>query len=387
MRTPKQRRKPTVRPLRGKAARRATKKTGLAALRQASDNSENETSSTDPDFVLRSDNTPQPRVIEFDRPHGSWVPIRHAPFRYQSLSRPLRSSRVEQRETDEYVRSSVKDPLIVRCAVYWENDCFLITYCDDEVETRLSYVFPHEVREVFRSDDGGILPGCERLVGQIESVWTEMERRFRSALTKGHCRLLARCESPHALKFTELSAEMFAQYRIIDWGHGVAESKITPGIRLYALHVDVVRSAAIQESVIENQENVAPETLFNTATARIAELTYAEAQQESVAQRRATLIDEKRKIDLMLKRLGDPTLRVARYFYKEHEEARQCVHITSGLIRDLRIKLYGEKNSEGRLSHPTVVKGRDAAIEMRELEVSREARNYLESKGFFDKLQ
>jgi hypothetical protein len=62
-----------------------------------------------------------------------------------------------------------------------------------------------------------------------------MEYRFRCALARRYCRLLARCGSPHAQQFTEVPADIFSLYQIVDWRNGVAQTQT--GEFLYSLHV------------------------------------------------------------------------------------------------------------------------------------------------------
>jgi hypothetical protein len=192
--------KSTGQPAMVRAALPGQPATALDALKHTSDDIGNEASPVDASFVLRSDNTPQPRTIKLDQPHWSWIPVRYGPFCYQSTSLPFRSSQMTLQEIDEFVRTGVRDQIIGKCTVDRDDYCFQLSYCDKEADIALSYVFPYEIREKFRSNGGDLRAGSELVVVQIESVWTQMEQRFRSALAKGHCRLLARCGSltvPH----------------------------------------------------------------------------------------------------------------------------------------------------------------------------------------------
>ena len=174
-----------------------------------------------------------------DRPDGSWTPLRFAPFRYQANPHPLENPRMSQSRIDGFVRASIKDPSIIECAIHWETICFSISYLshhsDDKDDIDFTHFMPYDARKEFGSPNGDIRDGCEGFVNKIESVWSEMARRFRSAVMMGHCRILARCDRPHALRFTEVAPDVFALFQITDWKSGFAES--AAGDRLYEIHV------------------------------------------------------------------------------------------------------------------------------------------------------
>lgn len=174
-----------------------------------------------------------------DRPDGSWTPLRFAPFRYQANPNPLENPRMSQSRIDGFVRASIKDPSIIECAIHWETICFSISYLshhsDDKDDIDFTHFMPYDARKEFGSPNGDIRDGCEGFVNKIESVWSEMARRFRSAVMMGHCRILARCDRPHALRFTEVAPDVFALFQITDWKSGFAES--AAGDRLYEIHV------------------------------------------------------------------------------------------------------------------------------------------------------
>ena len=187
----------------------------------------------------QSGNKLRPGVVVMDRPDGSWTPLRFAPFRYQANPHPLENPRMSKSQIDGFVRALVKDPGIIECAIHWETICFSISYhshhSDDEDDVDFTHFMPYDARKEFGSPNGDIRDGCEGFVNKIESVWAEMARRFRSAVMMGHCRILARCDRPHALHFTEVAPDVFAIFQITDWKSGIAES--AAGDRLYEIHV------------------------------------------------------------------------------------------------------------------------------------------------------
>ena len=187
----------------------------------------------------QSGNKLGPGVAVMDRPDESWTPLRFAPFRYQANPHPLENPQMSQGQIDGFVRVSVKDPGIIECAIHWEKICFSVSYLshhsDDEDNIDFTHFMPYDARKEFGSPNGDIRDGCEGLVNKIESVWSEMARRFRSAVMMGHCRILARCDRPHALHFTEVAPDVFALFQITDWKGGFAES--AAGDRLYQIHV------------------------------------------------------------------------------------------------------------------------------------------------------
>jgi len=90
---------------------------------------------------------------------------------------------------------------------------------------------PHEVRNSYEIPDAR----TTEFIMKVEAFWAEMETRFRLAVTHSFCRIVARCGSMHAPQFTAISASDFALYKVLDWTHGVAESKA--GEKIYSIHV------------------------------------------------------------------------------------------------------------------------------------------------------
>ena len=205
-----------------------------------------------------SGNKLEPGIVVMDRPDGSWAPLRFAPFRYQANPHPLENPRMSQSQIDGFVRASVKDPGIIECAIHWETICFSISYLsrngDDEDDIDFTHFMPCDARREFGSPNGDIRDGFEGLVNKIESVWSEMARRFLNAVMMGHCRILARCDRPHALHFTEVAPDVFALFQITDWKSGSAES--AAGDRLYAIHVAPPLSSV--RTLIKIEADVAP---------------------------------------------------------------------------------------------------------------------------------
>jgi hypothetical protein len=199
-----------------------------------------------------------PGVVVMDRPDGSWTPLRFAPFFYQASPHPLENPRMSQGRIGSFVRTSVKDPSIIECTIHWKTIGFSISYLshlsDDEDDTDFTHFMPYDARKEFSTTNGGLRDGCQGLVEKVESVWSEMERRFRNAVMMGHCKMLARCDRPHAPHFTEVAPEIFGLFEIKDWKSGFAES--AAGDRLYAIHVAPPPSAV--RTPIKFETDVAP---------------------------------------------------------------------------------------------------------------------------------
>jgi hypothetical protein len=176
--------------------------------------------------------------IAASKPAKSWTPLRFAPLRYQGNPNPLQNRRLSESQIQQFVQASVDDPSTLSCKIEWDMNCFVVRFPsnNDEHHDSDSICFvPYDARKEFSSSDGEVDEAWSVFVAQIESVWEKMEQRFRIAVRRGDCRILARCDRPHAARFTEISSDMFALYRVIDWKNGIAET--SAGDRLYDIHV------------------------------------------------------------------------------------------------------------------------------------------------------
>ena len=203
------------------------------------------------------------KIVEIARRDPSWIPIRFAPFHYQAVFVPHRSGmpffvgahRLPEDFIDAVVLNNVKEQSITACTIDRGPFQFMVE------DSRIAYndwmsvhrhFDPFDVRQQLRSSDGTINPHNKHLVEQVEAVWTTMEIRFRRAHQYGHCRLLARVGSSHALHFSEVPADVFALCKITDWRQGNAQS--ADGDRLYALHVGAV-SPKLYVATLNNLED------------------------------------------------------------------------------------------------------------------------------------
>jgi hypothetical protein len=178
------------------------------------------------------------KPIAVSKPGRSWKPLRFATLHYQANPNPMKDRRLSQYQIGQFVRSSIIDPSLLECKIEWDFNGFVVTFPsnNDEVHDSDSICFmPYDARKEFSSADGEVDEAWRVFVAQVEGVWEKMEQRFRAFVRQGDCRILARCDRPHAARFTEVSAAMFALYRVIDWKSGIAETPA--GDRLYDIHV------------------------------------------------------------------------------------------------------------------------------------------------------
>jgi hypothetical protein len=185
------------------------------------------------DLLVR-DNS-EPRIIEMDKPSLDWLPLRLAPQHFQSISGPFRNQALTSDAIEEFVRTSVAGPSIIKCALYF-SEFFAIQYssqADEETATEVVHVAPYAPHEWIDPDNGTIRPALEAIADRVGAVWTQMEERFRSAHRLGDCRVMVRDGSPLSQHFTAITPEAFAAFKIIDWKNGIAESMT--GDRLYSI--------------------------------------------------------------------------------------------------------------------------------------------------------
>ncbi|KAA5595500.1 hypothetical protein [Blastochloris sulfoviridis] len=130
-----------------------------------------------------------------DPPDPSWVPLRAAPFLFQtSLGTPgpfvLRPA--PQKSIDEFVQQQVRCHDVLGCGVDRHSYCLVIKYpvaAPDGDGWAADEVYPYDVRQQYMSPDGIMRPGCEDIVAAIESVWDRLVVGFRRAVTRGYCRV------------------------------------------------------------------------------------------------------------------------------------------------------------------------------------------------------
>lgn len=178
------------------------------------------------------------KPIAVSKPGKSWKPLRLAPLHFQANPNPMKIRRLSHNQIGKFVQASVVDPSIIDCKIDWDINGFVVTFpsMSDEHHNSDSICFmPYDARSEFLSADGEVDEAWRVFVAQVESVWEKMEQRFRALVRSGDCRILARCDRPHAARFTEVSPAMFALYRVIDWKSGIAET--LTGDRLYDIHV------------------------------------------------------------------------------------------------------------------------------------------------------
>jgi excisionase family DNA binding protein len=168
-----------------------------------------------------------PRETTAENKRQSHAQLRYAPFYYQANPNPLQNPRLSKAAIEEFIRSSIKGPGIVKCWIDWDSMRIVVrgTFVgsdgeDDFVDANFA---PYEVRKQLVSNTGGVREGCEMLVNQVETVWATMEERFRRAVEQGHCRIFARCDKAHASKFTQITADAFELFEVVDWKKGIAK--------------------------------------------------------------------------------------------------------------------------------------------------------------------
>jgi excisionase family DNA binding protein len=260
----------------------------------------------------------------------------HAPFQYQANPNPLKNPKLSRTRIDEFVRESVKNPDIIECCVDWNSMCFAISFAsvnsENEEDIDHEYFAPYEVRNEFKSSSGEIREGWEPLVIQVESVWAKMAQRFRSAVRKGHCRVFARCDQPHARQFTQISADAFELFKVIDWKNGIAKSDAQESKAqnlLYSLHVApplasshsltgiIPNAAADKERPLEQVvENVVPNKAKQEDATQALNITnatepkaYTVKEAANLAKMgRSTLYNEIREGRLIARKSGRHTL-------------------------------------------------------------------------------
>lgn len=167
-----------------------------------------------------------PRETTADNKRHSYAPLRYAPFYYQANPNPLQNPRLSKAAIEEFIRTSIKGPGIVKCWIDWDSMRIVVrgTFVSDSEDDFVDENFaPYEVRKQLASNTGGVREGCELLVNQVESVWARMEERFRRAVEQGHCRIFARCDKAHASKFTQITADAFELFEVVDWKKGIAK--------------------------------------------------------------------------------------------------------------------------------------------------------------------
>ncbi|MCF8477657.1 MAG: hypothetical protein K9G60_11560 [Pseudolabrys sp.] len=180
--------------------------------------------------------TSDPHIIEMDKPGLNWLPLRLAPQRFQSISGPFRKQTLTADAIEEFVRTAVTGPSIIKCALDF-SEFFAIHYSSPtykDAVTEIVHVAPYAPRDWIDSDNGAIRPADEAIADRIAAVWVQMEARFRSAHKLGDCRVLARSGSPVAEHFTAVLPDAFAAFKIMDWRNGIAES--VSGDRLYSIY-------------------------------------------------------------------------------------------------------------------------------------------------------
>jgi Helix-turn-helix domain len=177
--------------------------------------------------------------LEMQEPDPSWLPLRHAPFQYQANPNPLQGSKLSPAQIDNFVRLNTRNSEIIECTIDRDAMCFAVSFSsgntENEAELEHEYFAPYEVRRKSELISGEIQEGREQLVAQVETVWTKMEERLRSAVRRGQCRIFARCDQPHARQFTQISSDAFTLFEITDWQNGIATNRNQDW--LYAIHV------------------------------------------------------------------------------------------------------------------------------------------------------
>lgn len=201
-------------------------------------------------------------VVRIERPGIDWIPLRKAPFHFQAaysrhrgLSSPPHPCPLSSELIDATVGQMVIDRSIIKCEVDRDEygTGFLLSFDDWEPdpydESALSRTIAHRFVQPFALPED-LKRDQAQLAVLITRAWNMMEFRFRRAVKVGYCRLFARCGAAYAPIFSELTPEIIAQYRIIDWEKGVAESIVTPGDRLYEIYAEAVSSPSLVEKSI-----------------------------------------------------------------------------------------------------------------------------------------
>lgn len=165
------------------------------------------------------------------QPEPNWVPLRAGPFRYQSTSRPFRHSDLSPAQIMDFVRGQFTDNNDFVVGVDEDSYCFEVS----RPGTYALYLYPSEARKHFDAEYKDSCAQRDGFVEKIEAIWREMERRFRLAHRLGKFSLIARVGSPMAAQFTEIPADVFSLYEVVDWQRGVGREP--GGDHIYAIHV------------------------------------------------------------------------------------------------------------------------------------------------------
>lgn len=171
----------------------------------------------------------QTRLI--DQPAPGWSPLCAGPFRYQTISRPFRHSDLSPSQIVDFVQGQFTNSDDFAVGVDEDSYCFELL----RPGTYSLYFHPSEVRKRFEAEYSESCSQRDEFIEKIEEIWREMERRFRLAHRLGKFRVIARVGSPMTAQFTEVPADAFALYEVVDWWHGVARE--TGGDHIYAIHL------------------------------------------------------------------------------------------------------------------------------------------------------
>lgn len=259
----------------------------------------------------------QSKILTIERPDIAWMPLRKAPFHFQAvysrlrnISRPPNPSLLSFELIDAAVEQMITDASIIKCEVDREEygAGFLLSYDDWEPdpydENGLSRTISHSFVEPFELPEN-LKRNQVQLAILITRAWNVMELRFRRALKAGHCRLLARCGAAYTPVFSELPSEIFVHYKVIDLRNGVAESIITPGDRLYEIHVEATSPPSCEtSSSSKDLSQIVPDHI-DTSDPLFAPANKSEEGSPSVVA----------AVSALLSGHGPRVLKVAQYFF------------------------------------------------------------------------
>lgn len=186
---------------------------------------------------------PQPEIPRLDSPHPGWKRLSIAPFHYQAEDW---NDQIYAADWQWMLRQFEQKFPIQRLDMDKDLGVLLVEFPpvvnSRRVETRATQcrVYPASVRASLFSflemgtweplpDGFGYKFACA-----VEDLWRSMESGFRDANRGGFCRIVARIGSPVDAKFTEITPDSFAHFKITDWYNGVATT--SSGYEIFSIH-------------------------------------------------------------------------------------------------------------------------------------------------------
>ncbi|HZL41310.1 MAG TPA: hypothetical protein VFC45_13655 [Pseudolabrys sp.] len=271
----------------------------------------------------------EPHIIEMDRPGRDWIPIRGAPAQFQAIQRPFRKRTASSDTIREFAEEALQEPRFIA----FSDDGLVLLLGSEHVSGEqgpgLDQIAPYAPHEAIDGSDGRVRPVSGEFATRITKLWEQMEIRFRTAHRVGDCRVLARCGSPIAERFTSLAPDVFDAFKIIDWQNGVAVS--LAGDRLYSIHA-------------------APPSAHDEKTlAIIRDFEHSPLK-----------------------------LQVGQYLYLHHPNGLVGDKVTGSIIKKIRVHCFG-KDINGKLDEKTI---RDAYKLFRKLLSSKPSAELLERIEF-----